>query len=118
MSMYSHRIVVNDSLVMIDFINTRRREGLSIHDAAIDGALNRLRPIISTTLTTCLGLLPMAVGFGGRDNVLAPMAVSIAAGLFVATILVLLVVPALFVIVERLRGDRGGHLDVEKALES
>lgn len=109
-------IVVNDSLVMIDFINTRRREGLDIAEAAVDGALNRLRPIISTTLTTCLGLLPMAVGFGGRDNVLAPMAVSIAGGLFVATILVLLVVPALFVIVERLRGDRGGHIDVEAAL--
>lgn len=109
-------IVVNDSLVMIDFINTRRREGLDIAEAAIDGALNRLRPIISTTLTTCLGLLPMAVGFGGRDNVLAPMAVSIAGGLFVATILVLLVVPALFVIVERLRGNRGGHIDVDAAL--
>lgn len=109
-------IVVNDSLVMIDFINTRRRDGLSIAEAAVDGALNRLRPIISTTLTTCLGLLPMAIGFGGRDNVLAPMAVSIAGGLFVATILVLLVVPALFVIIERLRGDRSGHIDVDVAL--
>ncbi len=109
-------IVVNDSLVMIDFINTRRRDGLDIEAAAIDGALHRLRPIISTTLTTCLGLLPMAVGFGGRDNVLAPMAVSIAGGLFFATILVLLVVPALFVIIERMRGDRGEHIDVEAAL--
>ncbi len=109
-------IVVNDSLVMIDFINTRRREGLSIPEAAVDGALHRLRPIISTTLTTCLGLLPMAVGLGGRDNVLAPMAVSIAGGLFVATILVLLVVPALFVIIERLRGDRAAHISVEDAL--
>ncbi|MBV1860433.1 MAG: efflux RND transporter permease subunit [Nannocystaceae bacterium] len=111
-------IVVNDSLVMIDFINTRRSEGLGIAEAAIDGALNRLRPIISTTLTTCLGLLPMAIGFGGRDNVLAPMAVSIAGGLFVATILVLLVVPALFVIVERLRGDRSGHIDVDAVLQA
>lgn len=109
-------IVVNDSLVMIDFINTRRREGLDIEAAAIDGALNRLRPIISTTLTTCLGLLPMAVGFGGRDNVLAPMAVSIAGGLFFATILVLLVVPALFVIIERMRGDRSAHVDVDEVL--
>ncbi len=110
-------IVVNDSLVMIDFINTRRAAGLSISEAAIDGALNRLRPIISTTLTTCLGLLPMAVGLGGRDNVLAPMAVSIAAGLFVATVLVLLVVPALFVLIERLRGDRTAHISVEDALQ-
>lgn len=99
-------IVVNDSLVMIDFINKRRQDGLSIREAAIDGALARLRPIISTTLTTCLGLLPMAVGLGGRDNVLAPMAVSIAGGLFVATGLVLLVVPAIFVIIEGLRPAR------------
>lgn len=96
-------IVVNDSLVMIDFINKRRAEGLSISDAAIDGALQRLRPIISTTLTTCLGLLPMAIGFGGRDNVLAPMAISIAAGLFVATALVLLAIPPLYVLIERIR---------------
>ncbi|MEM6292713.1 MAG: efflux RND transporter permease subunit [Myxococcota bacterium] len=112
-------IVVNDSLVMIDFINTLRREGHGIREAAVEGALNRLRPIVSTTLTTCLGLLPMAVGFGGRDNVLAPMAVSIAGGLFVATILVLLVVPALFVIIESMRGKKAtAHMDVDAILSA
>lgn len=92
-------IVVNDSLVMVDFINVRRRDGLSLHDAVIDGALSRLRPILSTTLTTCLGLLPMALGLGGRDEVLAPMAISISAGLGIATVLVLLAIPALYVLV-------------------
>ncbi|NVB41342.1 efflux RND transporter permease subunit [Pseudenhygromyxa sp. WMMC2535] len=94
-------IVVNDSLVMVDFINSRRSEGATIKDAARDGALERLRPIISTTLTTCFGLGPLAVGLGGKDQILAPMAISIAAGLGISTALVLLVVPAIYVIIER-----------------
>ncbi|MCA9653378.1 MAG: efflux RND transporter permease subunit [Myxococcales bacterium] len=93
-------IVVNDSLVMVDFINKRRGDGLELHDAVEQAALERLRPILSTTLTTCLGLLPLAIGLGGRDDVLAPMAVSISAGLGFATGLVLLVVPAIYLVVE------------------
>ncbi len=96
-------IVVNDSLVMIDFINRLRREGLALTEAVTEAALQRLRPILSTTATTVLGLAPMAIGFGGRDEVLAPMAIAIAAGLVVSTTLVLLVVPALYVVVDKLR---------------
>ncbi len=94
-------IVVNDSLVMVDFINKRRVEGLEVYDAALDGALERLRPIISTTLTTCFGLGPLAIGLGGKDEILAPMAISIAAGLGISTALVLLVVPAVYVMIEK-----------------
>lgn len=94
-------IVVNDSLVMVDFINTRRAEGARILDAALDGALERLRPIISTTLTTCFGLGPLAIGLGGKDQILAPMAISIAAGLGISTGLVLLIVPSVYVLIER-----------------
>lgn len=94
-------IVVNDSLVMVDFINKRRAEGLDVYDAALDGALERLRPIISTTLTTCFGLGPLAIGLGGKDEILAPMAISIAAGLGISTALVLLAVPGIYVIIER-----------------
>lgn len=113
-------IVVDDSLVMVDFINAKRRdgpdgEGLPLPLAVEVGALERLRPILSTTLTTCLGLLPLAIGLGGRDDVLAPMAVSISAGLGFATALVLLVVPAIYLALEdvrrlgrRLRGRKGG----------
>ncbi len=96
-------ICVNDSLVMVDFINKQRDAGKPAEQAAIDGAVLRLRPIVSTTLTTVLGLLPLAVGLGGRDLILAPMAVSIAAGLGVATSLILLVVPALYLLVEGAR---------------
>jgi multidrug efflux pump subunit AcrB len=94
-------IVVNDSLVMVDFINSRRRDGLEVMDAAVDGALQRLRPILSTTLTTVFGLGPLALGLGGKDEILAPMAVALAAGLGVSTSLVLVVVPPIYVIIER-----------------
>jgi multidrug efflux pump subunit AcrB len=70
-------------------------------DAAVDGALERLRPILSTTLTTVFGLGPLAIGLGGTDEILAPMAVALAAGLSVSTTLVLVVVPPIYVIIER-----------------
>lgn len=101
-------IVVNDSLVMVDFINKRRTEGASLMDGVREGSLQRLRPIVSTTLTTCLGLLPLAIGLGGQDLVLAPMALAITAGLGIATLLVLLVVPALYLVVEGIRLRLGG----------
>ena len=93
-------IVVNDSLVMVDFINTRRRAGAEIRDAALEGALERLRPILSTTLTTVAGLAPLGLGLGGKDEILAPMAISISAGLGISTALVLMVVPGVYVMIE------------------
>lgn len=97
-------IVVNDSLVMVDFINIRLREGATLHQAALDGALERLRPILSTTITTVAGLAPLGLGLGGKDEILAPMAISISAGLGISTALVLIVVPGVYVILE---GDIG-----------
>jgi multidrug efflux pump subunit AcrB len=94
-------IVVNDSLVMVDFINKRRADGLDIQRATLDGAVERLRPILSTTLTTVFGLGPLALGLGGKDEILAPMAISLAAGLGISTALVLVVVPPIYVIIER-----------------
>jgi multidrug efflux pump subunit AcrB len=94
-------IVVNDSLVMVDFINKRRADGLDIQQATLDGAIERLRPILSTTLTTVFGLGPLALGLGGKDEILAPMAISLAAGLSISTALVLIVVPPVYVIIER-----------------
>jgi HAE1 family hydrophobic/amphiphilic exporter-1 len=88
---------------MIDVINQLRSEGRSAIEAAIEGAVQRFRPILSTTLTTCLGLLPLAIGLGGKDEVLAPMGVSIAAGLGVATALILIAVPPIYLIVEDIR---------------
>ena len=95
-------IVVNDSLVMVDFINKRVAEGAEVSVAIVDGALARLRPILTTTLTTVFGLAPLALGLGGKDEILAPMAISIAGGLAISTGLVLLLVPVLYALVDDL----------------
>lgn len=95
-------IVVNDSLVLVDFINLARAEGKSARDAVIEASLTRLRPILITTVTTVLGLLPLALGLAGEDPLLAPMAVSIAFGLSFATALTLVVVPVLYLVLDDL----------------
>ena len=93
-------IVVEYSIVLVDFANHRLEEGLSVNDAVIDAAKVRARPILMTSLTTWLALLPMAIGgFGGEAN--APLARAIIGGVIAATVLSLLVVPCLYVIFKR-----------------
>ena len=93
-------IVVNDSLVLVDFINTRRREGASAQEAVTSASLQRLRPILITTLTTVVGLLPLALGIAGTEPMLAPMAVSLSVGLTFATALTLVAVPVLYLVLD------------------
>jgi HAE1 family hydrophobic/amphiphilic exporter-1 len=89
-------VVVNDALVLIDFINKRYRGGLSRHEAIIEGVHIRLRPILLTTLTTTLGLLPMAVGFPSYSLVWGTMASTFVTGLATATALTLFIIPILW----------------------
>ncbi|MDH5716696.1 MAG: efflux RND transporter permease subunit [Spirochaetia bacterium] len=96
-------VVVNDSIVFVDFINKLRKAGLNRHDAIVGAGLHRLRPVILTTVTTVVGLLPTAYGLGGDDPFLKPMALAMAWGLFFATIITLIIVPSLYAIWE----DRG-----------
>jgi multidrug efflux pump subunit AcrB len=93
-------IVVEYSIILLDFANQRIRDGLSIHDAIREAAWIRLRPILMTSLTTLLALLPMAIGFaGGEAN--APLARTIVGGVLAATVLTLVVVPCLYILVKR-----------------
>jgi len=89
-------IVVNDSLVLVDFINTRRAQGMAIDDAIVEAARLRLRPIFLTSVTTIAGLAPLALGIGGRSELLTPMATAIAWGLTFSTVLILVIVPCLY----------------------
>lgn len=88
-------IVVNDSLVLVDFINQRRRQGMAIDDAIVAACRLRLRPIVATSVTTVLGILPLALS-GADAPMLSPMASAIAWGLTASTLLTLLVVPCLY----------------------
>ena len=93
-------IVVNDALVLIEFINQLRAKGMACREAVIEATLLRLRPILITTVTTVLGLAPLGLGIAGKEPLLAPMAVSISFGLAFATVLSLLAVPTLYLILD------------------
>ncbi len=89
-------IVVNDSLVFISFINSERKRGKQVRQAILEAGRLRLRPIVLTTVTTIFGLLPMAIGLGGKSDVWAPLAATIAFGLLFATATTLLVIPPVY----------------------
>ena len=94
-------IVVNNAIVLVDLINQLRREGSERDAAIIEAGRARLRPILMTTLTTTLGLLPMALGFGEGAEVRAPMAITVIGGLTVSTLLTLLVIPVVYSLLDR-----------------
>ncbi|MDW7730180.1 MAG: efflux RND transporter permease subunit [Bacillota bacterium] len=90
-------ILVNDGIIMVDFINQQRRiHGLPLKEAIIEGASARLRPILMTTATTVLGLVPLALGFGEGSQLQAPMAITIIGGQITGTILLLLAIPSIY----------------------
>ena len=94
-------IVVNNAIVLVDFVNQRRRTGLAKREAILDAAQARLRPIFMTTLTTVLGLLPMALGLGEGAEIRAPMAIAVIGGLILATMLTLVVIPVVYDLLDR-----------------
>jgi HAE1 family hydrophobic/amphiphilic exporter-1 len=98
-------IVVKNAIVLIDHVNQRRREGLSKRDALIEAGRVRLRPILMTTLTTVLGLIPMALGLGEGAEIRAPMAVTVIGGLTLSTVLTLIVIPTVYFVMDRRRYD-------------
>lgn len=103
-------ILVNDSLVLVDFINSRVRNGIDHFEASIDGAKLRLRAILLTTLTTAAGLTPLMFETSFQAKFMIPMAVTLTFGLIFATALTLVIVPALNLIFLELRGQTPGDV--------
>lgn len=97
-------IVINDSIVLIDFINRYRDRGYNKWRAILKAGSIRLRPIILTSVTTIFGLIPMATGLGGKSPIWMPLASTIIFGLSAATLLTLFVMPPLYAIIADLRG--------------
>ena len=89
-------IVVNDSLILVDFINKKRESGISLYRAIVQSGIVRMRPVMMTSLTTILGLLPMSLSLGGASVVWKPMADSIIWGLVFSTVLTLLIIPVAY----------------------
>jgi HAE1 family hydrophobic/amphiphilic exporter-1 len=96
-------IVVNNAIVLVDLINQLRATGRERGDAIMEAGIARLRPILMTSLTTALGLLPMALGFGEGSEVRTPMAITVIGGLLVSTLLTLLVIPVVYSLLDRKR---------------
>jgi HAE1 family hydrophobic/amphiphilic exporter-1 len=92
-------IVVNNAIVLIDTVNQLRRSGLAKAEAVLRGGHLRLRPILMTTLTTVLGLLPMALSVGEGAELRAPLAVTVSFGLALSTLLTLVVIPSVYMVV-------------------
>jgi HAE1 family hydrophobic/amphiphilic exporter-1 len=106
-------VAVNDSLILIDFINVRRRAGMTIREAVIRAASTRMRPVLITTFTTIFGLLPMAIGIPYKSIAWAPMATAFVTGLCSATTLALLMIPVEYELAEAFREKvkrRGGWI--------
>ena len=96
-------IVVNDSLILIDFVKKRRAQGADRLAAVMDAGRVRIRPILLTTITTFLGISPLIFFASGQTAFLSPMAVSLGFGLIFATVLILIVVPCFYMVLDDLR---------------
>jgi len=97
-------VIVSNTLVLVQFINNLRDQCLPLKDALVEAGVIRLRPVILTTGTTVLGLIPSIYGLGGKDFFVAPLALSFGYGLIFATIITLILVPCFYYIAEDLKG--------------
>ncbi|BAX80335.1 efflux RND transporter permease subunit [Labilibaculum antarcticum] len=96
-------IAVNDSIILVDAINQFKEQGNSLRDSIIMAGENRIRPIIMTSITTILALLPLTIGFGESAALRAPMAIAVIAGLVTSTLLSLVVIPCVYYIFDNMQ---------------
>jgi multidrug efflux pump subunit AcrB len=105
-------VVVNDSLLLVDFINNAIDEGVDRHTAVLESGRKRFRAIMLTSLTTFVGLVPMLMSRSAQAEAMVPMAISLAFGILFTTVITLLLVPCLYMILEDLehwREQRSGR---------
>jgi multidrug efflux pump subunit AcrB len=107
-------VVVNDSLLLVSFVNELRRKGTVLHEALLRAGQLRLRPILLTTITTAAGLTPLGFFASGQAKFLAPMAISIIFGLAVSTVLTLIIIPCSYATVEDFRQAIRGWLGLRR----
>jgi multidrug efflux pump subunit AcrB len=98
-------IVVNDGIVLISYIGILRRRGYDVRSAVMDGGRSRLRPVICTTATTILAMIPLALSRGEGSEIWVPFAVTVIGGLAVGTVITLVLMPSLYSVFEG-RGEK------------
>jgi HAE1 family hydrophobic/amphiphilic exporter-1 len=95
-------IAVNNSIMIVDCINQNRQNGMALRDAILDAGQRRLRPIMMTSLTTILGILPLTLGFGESAALRAPIAIAVIGGLVTSTLLTLVIIPCYYETIENI----------------
>jgi len=103
-------IAVNDSIILVDTINKLISGGMQIRDAILEAGQRRIRPIVMTSITTILALLPLTIGFGESAALRSPMALAVIGGLITSTILTLVVIPCVYFVFENLRNVKTSEL--------
>ena len=109
-------VVVNDSIVLVDFINHRIHDGLPLDQAVLEAGQRRFRPVLLTSLTTVAGLLPILTERSFQAQLVIPMATSLCFGLLLSTVLVLVLVPTLYLIYGSVFGVKKSHAEIEEHL--
>jgi HAE1 family hydrophobic/amphiphilic exporter-1 len=107
-------VIVNNGIVLVDYTNLLRKRGLSLHDACVEAAGNRLRPILMTTLTTVLGLVPMAFVPGEGSVMTAPIGKTVLGGLSFGTLMTLFLMPTIYYIVNKNSDARKAKMDARR----
>jgi HAE1 family hydrophobic/amphiphilic exporter-1 len=97
-------IAVNDAIVLVDRVNQLRQDGQGLREAVVHGARDRLRPIMMTSATTILALMPMIIGLGEGARLRAPMAIAVIGGLVTSTLMTLIIIPTMYEMIDWLRG--------------
>jgi HAE1 family hydrophobic/amphiphilic exporter-1 len=106
-------IAVNNSIMIVDCINQNKENGMLLREAILDAAERRLRPIMMTTLTTILGLLPLTLGFGESAALRAPIAIAVIGGMVTSTLLTLIIIPCYYESIENIVSWIGRKKDVK-----
>jgi HAE1 family hydrophobic/amphiphilic exporter-1 len=91
-------IVVNNGIVLVDYTKLLRKRGYSLYEAVLEGGRSRMRPVLMTSFTTMLGMLPMALSQGMGREMYSPLGVTIIGGLLISTIVTLIIVPAIYTV--------------------
>ncbi|MDR2374834.1 MAG: efflux RND transporter permease subunit [Treponema sp.] len=107
-------VIVNNGIVLVDYTNTLRKRGLRLHDACVEAAGNRLRPILMTTLTTVLGLVPMAFFPGEGSEMTAPIGKTVLGGLSFGTLMTLFLMPTIYYIFNRHSEERDARAQARR----
>jgi HAE1 family hydrophobic/amphiphilic exporter-1 len=107
-------VIVNNGIVLVDYTNTLRKRGFSLHDACVEAAGNRLRPILMTTLTTILGLVPMAFFPGEGSEMVSPIGKTVLGGLSFGTLMTLFLMPTVYYIINRRSDERDARAQARR----